>query len=59
MLIIENATEIYSTDSCTTMLVEMLNSPRTKKHTVITRQPNFKELEIMYNLNWNYIRGAV
>jgi hypothetical protein len=57
--VIENATEVFITDSSATLLVELLNSSTTKKYTIITRQGNFKELNCMYKLPWTFIKGNI
>lgn len=57
--VIENATEIFITDSSATLLVELAKSSVTKKYTTITRQGNFEEINCMYKLPWNFIRGNI
>jgi len=55
--IIEHATEICITDSAISLIVEKLNPRKCKDFTIVSRRPLFNEVQILYELNWNYVVG--
>ena len=57
--VIEHASQICITDSAMALIVEKLKPTRVEKFTILSRRSNTKEIDLMYNLNWNYIvRGS-
>lgn len=55
--IIEHATEICITDSSMALLVEKLKPTKVKDYTIILRNPTRHQVELMYELPWNYVVG--
>jgi hypothetical protein len=52
--IIEDAEEIYCTDSAITFLVEKFNN-KSKKLVCFSRRPHTKEIDYLYNKKWEFV----
>ena len=56
--VLENATEICTTDSALALIVEKLKTKKPNKYTIILRRPDKSVVSGMYSLDWNYITGV-